>query len=95
MAAMVLLFPWGRERERCCKTGTFRAIDRCQLPEVTRATAAVDDMHERLVGAILVKVSSECEQRPGAKEDSARPAVRSSGGLSWGWQLLKRLGAEQ
>lgn len=51
-------------------------------------------MHERLVGAILVKVSSECEQRPGAKEDSARPAVRPSGGLSWGWPLLKRLGAE-
>ena len=68
--------------------------DRCQIPEVTRATAAVDDMHDRLVGAILVEVSSECEQRPGAKEDSARTAVRPSGRLSWGWQLLKRLRAE-
>jgi len=72
----------------------FRAIDRCQIPDVTRATAAVDEMHDRLVGAILVEVSSESEQRLGAKEDSARPAVRSSGGLSWGWQLLKRLRAE-
>jgi hypothetical protein len=83
MAVMVLCFSVGEKPRKVLKNGHL-SRDRCQIPKVTRATAAVDEVHDRLVGAILVEVSSECEQRPGAKEDSARSAVRPSGGLSWG-----------
>jgi hypothetical protein len=93
MAVMVLCFSLGEKPRKVLKNRHL-SRDRCQIPEVTRATAAVDDMHDRLVGAILVEVSGECEQRPGANGDSARPALPSSGGLSWGWQRLKRLRAD-